>query len=153
MGTLTILDTPLVNSKVQREAALVESLMFCQDDPNVTDQEVEAVEKELAPMHLNKLLKAPVKDDETAFKELLVSKYFSPSFHTSISEVMHPMLLIRAQGKKSVIDNNDVGAWRDTFNVKGIRQIEADSHDDMLESMHPHTPSVIPLRRFQNNPI
>ncbi|KAJ9453206.1 hypothetical protein DIPPA_24950 [Diplonema papillatum] len=141
IGTVTLLDTPVVSQAGMRAADLRRALVFSETDPNVTDAEVDSMRKELAELRPRESDLSCASEDAALFKALLQGNPDDPPDsprpefwslpHEKLASVMHPMLIVRPE-KGSLISSKEDKNYYNTFWVKAIKSIDAKGHDDLF---------------------
>ena len=136
IGTITVIDTPLVNNASMRASELLQALRHSETDPNVTDQEIEAMEKQLASLTVAESVKTPAEADADTFGALLNPEFYPLTYQLHLEKVAQPMMVVRSQDKANpVIQNSDIACYYNTFNVKTILPVDGSDRKSLYTGM------------------
>eukprot|EP01062_Namystynia_karyoxenos_P083375 TRINITY_DN9585_c0_g1_i1.p1 TRINITY_DN9585_c0_g1~~TRINITY_DN9585_c0_g1_i1.p1 ORF type:complete len:339 (+),score=58.62 TRINITY_DN9585_c0_g1_i1:88-1104(+) len=139
IGSLTVLDTPLLSPGLQRHATMRAELQRAQRDVNVPDETVAELGGRLAEPEA--LPACPDKADAQLWDALLKGERSKDGREKrdwvlpvdALELVQHPMLLLRPKQKPQVTDEL-LGVHRDLFNVQVVAPEDAGDHGALLRS-------------------
>eukprot|EP01059_Diplonema_ambulator_P028719 TRINITY_DN47618_c0_g1_i1.p1 TRINITY_DN47618_c0_g1~~TRINITY_DN47618_c0_g1_i1.p1 ORF type:complete len:338 (+),score=103.32 TRINITY_DN47618_c0_g1_i1:142-1014(+) len=133
VGSLALIDTPIIGVQDRSIHALEERLQQSERDVNITDEEVAEMTAKLQKEREVPLPKPPLEADTELYHGLLKGGHWL-SF-AQLQEIRQPLVMARPN-KNGCVTNELLKATTSALAVKDIYNIDADGHEKMLQSAY-----------------
>eukprot|EP01060_Flectonema_neradi_P033616 TRINITY_DN5694_c0_g2_i1.p1 TRINITY_DN5694_c0_g2~~TRINITY_DN5694_c0_g2_i1.p1 ORF type:complete len:328 (+),score=62.21 TRINITY_DN5694_c0_g2_i1:40-1023(+) len=127
IGSITIIDTPVVHENDERIFDLRRALDISKEDCNITDEDIKTYSTEIESLECD--VSPPSEIDAETFSKLRSGEVVGDERidwwlpYGSIRQVKHPMLLVQPE-KAAFTSKQQIFASKAAFNVKTVQTIE-----------------------------